>query len=499
MGRPPICNCLCGKCYITSFIISIYDESEFIYTDPEQSLYDEDLLVWNNFIDEVKNCSGQKIRMGLMIPGGTIGGIKYAGSDLPYDTDRDQINAVEYPITGFNEPRLTSDQIISFFELMLNDPYSEIYAEGPKLLLFVLDNSGSITIESYAQELQIAKNFIKSTYPDITILDDVSNAGERWINDSYLGIQNKICKYTCCNETCFQDISLEPYNSIKDRLCGLTEDEFNIVKSKGGTVKICKSGLSSRYASSQLEIESSLSSMSFNTLRRQSCFENNVSNIINVFYELSVQFNGTFTGTYPGILPVSPNQTFLCSLNYSPSYLINTIPISGTYTKPHVLQPLGCQISQPTLNYNGIASLYLSVVSPTPSLSLFCSLYVNKAEYDTLYFGDTLNLRMPQAISINIDCINLENDDICNGVFNPILSNDYFKSNSVLVKFLSNPLGFIDPPAIFPAYSSGTDNIYHFECFKPPTFNYLLNTSKSCNGVNINMSFNIERNSIYDY
>lgn len=373
MGRPNNCNCRCGKCYETAFVIAIYDESSPIYTS-ERSVYDGDLESWNAFVDEVKDCSGQKIRLGLMVPGGPLEFMKYQDSDWPRDTDRETIDLQSY---SMQTPRLTSEEIVSFFDTMLNNPVDEEFENGPLLLLFVLDNSGSILLEQYAEELTEAKSILRSRFPDMKILDDISSSGERWLADSQGGISGKICKYTCCeNLTCINDATQIEYDS---NWC-ISEEQFNSFKSypeqahpnapffpySYHTMKFCSDGLAKRLLTSQLEVNSTLSSVS--------AYQQYISYGSIGFDSLNISFNGSFSGTYPGFF-IGPDGTIYnypltyCNYSYYPFYRIDNVPISATFArdfswpKPSIL-PIEIERISTESNYTGYCSLTINLSNP---------------------------------------------------------------------------------------------------------------------------------------
>lgn len=332
MGRPNKCNCICGKCYITAVIISIYDESSPVYTDG--SIYFQDFQTWTNFINEVKLCTSQKIRLGIMVPagpfsGGNVSDIKNPAGVLPGDTDRDIISFQGYTQ---GSPRITSSQIVDFFNTILNNPESSIFEDGPQLLLFCLDNSGSIFVSEYIDELNQAKLTLSQMHPGMTILDDISNQDERWLRDAYSGIVDRICPYKCCQEQCYEDISTVDYDPTKS--CGLSEEEFNARKGIGGPVRFFQDGIGKTYISSQLEVESNISQVN-----AMWSYGNN-----DFYTSITANILGDFTGTYPN-LPI--NQYLKCGLStYNILHQVPRINASGTL-----------DIGQQTYQYNGFTQL----------------------------------------------------------------------------------------------------------------------------------------------
>jgi hypothetical protein len=184
-------------------VICIYDESSPIYTlwiedgewvtyptTPEAvSWYENDKTAWQNFIDSLQHAT---IRLGLLQPQGSTAGydtldvLRRADSAWPHDSDNNPINLQSIP---FKPGRLVAEDIVDFFETVRTTP-SVI---EPQLLLFCLDNSGSINVSQYAAELAIAKAQLQATYPQLIILDDISNAGERWLNDARTGCIGRTC------------------------------------------------------------------------------------------------------------------------------------------------------------------------------------------------------------------------------------------------------------------------------------------------------------------
>jgi len=170
----PTCPCCCFK---NLAVICIYDESESIYTTG--GTYLQDYEQWSELIDSLKKST---ILMGVLQPQGSK--IKGTGDDYldPYDSVGPFLH-VQIPNQS---PRVKASDIIGFFEdlrgsLKIN------------LLVFCLDNSGSIVTSSYASELASAKTQLKETYPNLKILDDVSNSGERWLRDAFVSADKRTC------------------------------------------------------------------------------------------------------------------------------------------------------------------------------------------------------------------------------------------------------------------------------------------------------------------
>lgn len=195
MGRS--CYC-CEKCYKKIVVIAIYDESDPVYCSSSSVSYSTHLQEWNNLIDYRKLCN-QNILAGLMVPSPN-GCIQPPSSSLPKDTDNDQWFLQRYPLA---QPRLSSDQIFNFFNSVVSRANDTNFI--PELLIFVLDNSGSISISQYAEQLEDAKQRIKNIYPNLIILDDVSSSGEQWIQDSRLAIIDKLCLCEC-DANCFRSL-----------------------------------------------------------------------------------------------------------------------------------------------------------------------------------------------------------------------------------------------------------------------------------------------------
>lgn len=166
-------------------IIAIYDESQPVYTSGGQ--YEADKTVWEAFIDGIER---SQIRLGLMGPQGSAAVLKPAASSFPKDTDRAEIDTVFLPSQA---PRVTTADITNFFETIRTNPDALGGEDGPDLLLFCLDNSGSILTSQYAAQLTAAKAELKAMWPKMKILDDVSSAGERYIADAYNGARTRTC------------------------------------------------------------------------------------------------------------------------------------------------------------------------------------------------------------------------------------------------------------------------------------------------------------------
>jgi hypothetical protein len=188
MGRS--CYC-CEKCYTKIVVIAIYDESDPAYY-PASDIYNLDLQEWNNLVDYHKPCA-HDIIAGLMVPRLDLA-IKPDDTPLPKDTDNDQWLVKRYALA---QPRLSSDDIFDFFNSLINRADDENFV--PELLVFVLDDSGSITISQYQEQLKIAKEQIQENYPNLIILDDISSFDERWLRDSRSAIDNRLCS---CDGEC---------------------------------------------------------------------------------------------------------------------------------------------------------------------------------------------------------------------------------------------------------------------------------------------------------
>lgn len=176
----PGCPCCCFDPLI---IICIYDESTpYSYFTPRPE-YTGDLTAWDNFIDGLQVST---IRLGLLQPGYTEDQIRDTTQDWPYDTDNNPINYIN---VGMQTPRVLEANIVNFFETLRTTPTTI----NPQLLLFCLDNSGSIVVSQYQTELNNAKASLQSTYPSLRILNDISNAGERWLRDALTGATGRTC------------------------------------------------------------------------------------------------------------------------------------------------------------------------------------------------------------------------------------------------------------------------------------------------------------------
>lgn len=173
-------------CYRTMVIIAIYDESQPVYS-PTATTYEADKAQWETFIDGIER---SQIRLGLMGPQGSAEVLKPASSPWPKDTDRAEIDTVFLPSQA---PRVNSGDITSFFETIRTNPDPLGGDDGPDLLLFCLDNSGSILVSQYAAQLAAAKAELQAAWPKMKILDDVSSAGERYILDAYNGAKTRTC------------------------------------------------------------------------------------------------------------------------------------------------------------------------------------------------------------------------------------------------------------------------------------------------------------------
>lgn len=182
--------CLPCCCYRTILVICIYDESSPVYTVVGGLEYATDKAVWDEFIDGVTQ---SHIRVGLMAPQGFEANLKPSDDVFPRDTDREVWDTV---YLSLQSPRVKQQDILDFFELIRTNPTDEDPlggANGPDLLLFCLDNSGSILTSQYESELSSAKATLEELWPKMKILDDISNAGERYLRDAYTGTKDRTC------------------------------------------------------------------------------------------------------------------------------------------------------------------------------------------------------------------------------------------------------------------------------------------------------------------
>jgi len=174
-------GCCCSNCFDPLFIICIYDESSSVYTSCSGT-YQTDKEAFETYVDD----TGSTIRLGIIIPSTSVNRIKCASKDLPYDTDRSEVST---SVIGFKSPRVEEQDILDMFETLRTDPTTE----EPELLLFALDNSGSIRVSQYLSELNAAKATLEALYPNLIILDDISNSGERWARDAKTGSEGQVC------------------------------------------------------------------------------------------------------------------------------------------------------------------------------------------------------------------------------------------------------------------------------------------------------------------
>lgn len=197
--------CVCeSPCYKTIAIICIYDESNVNYWPEENyytNYYRQDLEAWNGYIENVlctQDPDRLTIRMGLIIPVSEdyAWGIKSESYPFPADTT---LGEIEHVYIGTKSPRVSIDDILAMFEKLKNG------GEPPELLIFTLDNSGSIELWMYANELRDAKIELKQLYPNLVILDDISNQDERWLRDAYVGMTNRLCNNRCLCDICIDN------------------------------------------------------------------------------------------------------------------------------------------------------------------------------------------------------------------------------------------------------------------------------------------------------
>lgn len=176
--------CCCASPVI---IIAIYDESHPSYDDEET--WNLDLENWHDYVDR----TAALIRAGIIIPQTSLDDVTFQG-ELPHDSEREEIDHIVLPDQS---PRVQQADIVDFFETIrtrIDDP-EEIRPINPRRLLFVLDDSGSIRVEQYEDELIAAKAELQAAYPNMKILDDIiTGLEERWLAATRITSQRKICR-----------------------------------------------------------------------------------------------------------------------------------------------------------------------------------------------------------------------------------------------------------------------------------------------------------------
>lgn len=176
---------------LRTMIIAIYDESVGYYSASRER-YDADLVLYNATLNKI---TSQRLFQVKMCIGQQLGSIvnelalypKDAGATLPLDTNGQ-------PIPIFNIPphydqsfiRITEEDILNLFN-QLNAGY------GATMLVFLLDNSGSMVVdrdyggrpvppETDPPSLAAAKAQILANNPGLVILNDsIGDANERWL------------------------------------------------------------------------------------------------------------------------------------------------------------------------------------------------------------------------------------------------------------------------------------------------------------------------------
>lgn len=236
--------CCCDKTVRSIFIIGIYDESSIYSASTTYSQYFfEQCGVWREYIQHNMWCGNASIRYGFIQPlnpsyiGSNekiwdINGVNGALIDTDRANDPGWLTILPARRSG---PRVFRNEIVDKFMSMLawpqfpterfardcsgheNDPnpYKPrycTYPEGPELLLFSIDNSGSITINNYQEELDAAKTELKNRFPKMQILsdygssdedylDDALNAATQWIYNYDNPRCGKCCKNCVCKNT----------------------------------------------------------------------------------------------------------------------------------------------------------------------------------------------------------------------------------------------------------------------------------------------------------
>jgi hypothetical protein len=139
-------------------VICIYDESENIYTNCEpfgNSTYLADKDLWEEFI---VGRTGT-VRLGIIIPSNDEDRVRCPTEDWPFDSDRLEVDRL---VVGVQDPRVLEQDILNIFETIRTTPDT---IKDPQLLLFVLDNLGSIVLTDYADELAAAKVQLELDFP----------------------------------------------------------------------------------------------------------------------------------------------------------------------------------------------------------------------------------------------------------------------------------------------------------------------------------------------
>lgn len=217
----PGCACCCFKELV---LIAIYDESSS-YLPPFTQQYFDHRTIWEDWIDSLTIST---VRAGIIVPHISIDLIRPEAERLPYDSDRPEWDV---DVIGFKNPRVEAEDIISMFERLRTsggspaapvaggasavfgssvfggmvfgwsdaaEPVPDTILGHPEtgkglLLQFVLDDSGSINVRDYEDELEAAKATLQTTYPKLKILDDVSETGEAWLLDSKQAAEDEVC------------------------------------------------------------------------------------------------------------------------------------------------------------------------------------------------------------------------------------------------------------------------------------------------------------------
>jgi len=226
--------CCCDKTVRSIFIIGIYDESS-IYTGgggQYSTTFFERCGLWRDFIQQQTWCGNASIRYGFIEPSNPgydkiwdINGIN--GTSIDTDRVTDPGWKTVLPVRGYPTPRVFRNEIVDKFTSMLqwpqfpterfvrdcsgheNDatPYRPrycTYPEGPEMLIFNIDNSGSIMLSEYEEELIAAKEQLQQTFPKMRILDDFGSSNEDYILDAIQSTQTDLKSYYTarCGKCC---------------------------------------------------------------------------------------------------------------------------------------------------------------------------------------------------------------------------------------------------------------------------------------------------------
>jgi hypothetical protein len=183
-------------------IIALFDEADEWYVgwqprragillpkSPEQR-YEDDKSEWQTLVQRFV-IDDLHVRLGVLQPyhycaaKETYWRVLCPTCQFPGDSDRTGIDhqllsgpPAPSAETRTRNPRVTATEIVDFFDRITSGGLFD-----PTYLMFVLDNSGSISVSEYRAAVDTAKSQLQTRFPQMEILlDMVTERPERWLH-----------------------------------------------------------------------------------------------------------------------------------------------------------------------------------------------------------------------------------------------------------------------------------------------------------------------------